>query len=203
MKILYSRVSSVEQNASRQLNNVDQYDQVMTDRCSGSIPLYERPYGKRLKELVDANQVTELTVHSIDRLGRNTIDVLQTWNDLTAKGITVICSNPLLRNFDSQGNPDAVSEMIVSILSIMAKFERKQIKERQAEGFARAKADGKMLGRKPGTKENSAKFLAKPKVQQIIKLLERNYTYDMIQNKVGCSASTIRKIKLLQKQQLT
>lgn len=72
MKVFYSRVSTTDQNISRQMDNLDGFDYVFTDYCSGSIDIWERPKGSQIKKLIDNNQLTHLEVHSIDRLGRNT-----------------------------------------------------------------------------------------------------------------------------------
>lgn len=197
MKVFYSRVSSASQSNERQIIKTENFDYVLEDTCSGSIPLYDRPKGKQIKELVEAETLKLLEVHSIDRLGRSTIDVLNTWNELTRQGITVVCRNPNLRNFNTNGKPDAVSEMIIAILSIMAKFERQQIRERQAEGIAIAKLKGRYQGRKINSIESIDKFLMKPKSVQIKKLLDKGRTYHEIRKIVNCSPATIMKVKTL------
>ena len=116
MKVFYSRVSTEEQNIERQLQNIEGFDYSFTDTCSGSIEFFQRPKGSQIKELINRKELTLLEVHSIDRLGRNTIDVLKTWRDLTDLGIKVVCRNPNLTNFKSDGTQDEVSEMIISIL---------------------------------------------------------------------------------------
>jgi len=124
MKVFYSRISTIEQNEERQLQNIKGFDYVFTDKCSGSIELFERPKGSQIKELIDKGQLTHLEVHSIDRLGRDTANVLIMWRLLTELGVKVVCRNPNLTNFKSDGSQDEVSEMIISILSTMFKFER-------------------------------------------------------------------------------
>ena len=68
MKVFYSRVSTEEQNDSRQLQNLKEFDYVFTDKCSGSIPLFERPKGSQIKKLIDNGNLSHVEVHSIDRL---------------------------------------------------------------------------------------------------------------------------------------
>ena len=135
MKVYYSRVSTEKQNSERQLQDLNGFDYVFTDTCSGSIEFFTRPKGFQIKELIDSGKLTHIEIHSIDRLGRSTIDVLKTWQELTELGIKVVCRNPNLTNFRSDGSQDEVSQMIISILSIMANFERKMILERQGEGI--------------------------------------------------------------------
>jgi DNA invertase Pin-like site-specific DNA recombinase len=195
MKVYYSRVSTQEQNEDRQLQNLNGFDYILTDKCSGSIPFYERPKGSQIKTLIDEEKLTHLEIHSIDRLGRSTIDVLKVWQELTDLGIKVVCRNPNLTNFKSDGTQDEVSGMIISILSIMASFERNMILQRQKEGIAIAKLKGRYTGRKINTKETTEAFIEKPRNQKILSYLDKGYKYAEICKIVGCSFSTINKVK--------
>ena len=167
MKVFYSRVSTEEQNSERQLQELKGFDYIFTDTYSGSIEFFKRPKGSQIKELIDNGKLTHLEIHSIDRLGRNTIDVLKTWQELTELGIKVVCRNPNLTNFKPDGTQDEVSVMIISILSIMAKFERDMILQRQKEGIKIAKEKGLYRGRKVGTQEAKENFIIKPNNQKI------------------------------------
>ncbi|MCM4171873.1 recombinase family protein [Arenibacter sp. TNZ] len=203
MKVFYSRVSTEEQSDSRQLKNTERgFDYVISDKCSGAIPLWERPRGKQIKELIDKGELNELHVHSIDRLGRNTIDVLSRWKELTELGIRVVCRNPNLQNINDEGNVDSFSEMMVSILSMMGKFEKDMIDMRRTEGIERTKQlePWKYSGRKIGTNDSPIKFLNKPKSKDILKDLERGYGVREISNMRDCSFSTIYKVINLNEQ---
>lgn len=195
MKVFYSRVSTLEQNDDRQLQDLNGFDYIFTDKCSGSIEFFLRPKGSQIKELIDKKKLTHLEIHSIDRLGRNTIDVLKTWQFLTEMGIKVVCRNPNLTNFKSDGSQDEVSQMIISILSIMANFERNMILQRQKEGIALAKVKGKYRGRKVGTEETKKRFIEKQQSQKILNYLEKEYPYSEIAKILSCSYSTINKVK--------
>ena len=128
-----------------------------------------------------------MEIHSIDRLGRNTIDVLHTWKALSEMGIKVVCRNPNLTNFKADGSQDEVSQMIISILSIMANFERNMILQRQKEGIEIAKTKGLYRGRKVGTQETKMDFIQKPRNQKILSYLEKEYPYSEICKIVSCS----------------
>jgi DNA invertase Pin-like site-specific DNA recombinase len=197
MKILYARVSSDGQNESRQLLNRSDYDYVFVDKCSGAIPLWDRPKGSEVKKLLDSGSLTRLEVHSIDRLGRSTLDVLSIWKELTEKGVVVTCRNPTLVNIDEHGNVNAFSSLMMAILSTMSDFERSLIKERQAEGIRLRKARGLYRGRSIGTKDSVEKFLSKPKTILVSKYLNRGLSYGEIQSIVGCSPNFISKVKRL------
>lgn len=202
MKVFYSRVSTVDQNEVRQMDNLEGFDYVLTDKCSGSIPLFERPKGSQIKKLMDNGKLSLLEVHSIDRLGRDTLSVLQLWKDFTLKGIRIVCRNPNFQNLNENGQTDMFSELMLSILSVMADFEKRLSKERQREGIAKAKLESKYNGRQIGTMETMEKFLSKPKVQMIIKDLEYGYTTQEIAYRCRCSFSTIDKVKKNYKIQL-
>ena len=195
MKVLYTRISCQDQNEIRQLQDTKGFDYVFTDKCSGNIEFFNRPKGSQIKDLISQKKLTHLEIHSIDRLGRSTLDVLKTWKDLTDMGIKVVCRNPSLTNFKNDGSEDEVSQLIISILSIMASFERKMILERQREGIEIAKIQGKFLGRKAGTTETKKSFIEKPRNQKILSYLDKGYKYDEICKILGCSFSTINKVK--------
>ena len=196
MKVLYSRVSSQSQNEERQVQKTEGFDYVLVDKCSGLIPLWERPQGSQIKKLIDSNQLTHLEIHSIDRIGRGLLSTLEVWKELTEKGVTVVCRNPTLRNLDENGNEDKFSQLMMSILSTMSDFERSLIRERQMEGIRLRKEKGLYKGRQIGTTESNERFLSKSKNQEIIKLLNRGLKYSEIQKILGCSPNLICKVNL-------
>ena len=195
MKVLYTRVSTVEQNIDRQVIDKDKYDYVLIDKCSGSIPLYERPKGSEIEKLISWGKLKELHVHSIDRLGRNTIDVLSTWKDLTEKGIRIICKNPSLQNIDENGKEDQFSSLLIGILSSLSLYEKSIIRERQMEGIRIRKEKGLYRGRRINTSETPTKLLKKPRSKKILEYIDKGYTYDEISKIVPCSRTTIVKVK--------
>ena len=199
MKVFYSRISSNDgsQNDERQLQNLKGFDYVLSDKCSGTIPLWERPKGSQIKKLITENKLKELHIHSIDRLGRSTIDVLSIWKELTEKGIRVVCRNPNFQNITDEGKTDMFSELMISILSTMSDFERKMIRERQMEGIRIRKEKGLYKGRQIGTTDSIEKFLNKPKSKDILRDLDNGYGIREISEMRDCSFSTIYKTKRL------
>jgi DNA invertase Pin-like site-specific DNA recombinase len=197
MKVLYSRVYSTSQQEDRQIQDTVGFDYVFTDKCSGLIPLWERPKGSQIKKMIDNGKLKQITVHSIDRLGRSTIDVLQVWKDLTEQGITIECRNPNLRNLDDTGRPDIFSELMISILSTMSKFEKEMISERQKEGILVARLKGKYKGRTVQSVETKDKFLSKPRIKKVIEYLNSGYSQQEITKIMRCSYSTIQKVNRL------
>jgi DNA invertase Pin-like site-specific DNA recombinase len=171
MKAIYIRVSTTEQNTNRQENTIEGA-KVFIDKISGSIPFSERPEGSKLMNLIKEGNVSELHVHSIDRLGRNTIDILTTIKLITSYNCNVISEKEGLKMLDADGKPNPIANLMIGILSTLAEFELSRIKERQAEGIAKAKIKGVYTGRPEGTEETKEDFLNKPKIKAILRNLK-------------------------------
>ena len=75
MNVLYCRVSTLDQKTDRQRINESDFKIVVEDKCSGSIPFFEREGGKEVAKLIDNGIVTCLSVWTIDRLGRNLSEI--------------------------------------------------------------------------------------------------------------------------------
>ena len=186
MKILYARISSISQNMDRQLINENEYGHIVTDRCSGSIGFFDREGGKQIQKLITKSAITSLHVISIDRLGRNLKDILNTIEFFTARRIPIHFISQGLTTLDSQGNESSVCSLMVGILASVAQIERSQILERQMDGIKIAKLKGNVfMGRKPGTKEDTLSFLNKPKNKQALDYIKKGYPLNEISKIVG------------------
>jgi len=196
MIVLYTRVSTLEQNPDRQLTNSKDYDYVLTDYCSGSLPLYQRPKGSEIKKMIENGTLTRLVIHDVTRIGRNTLDVLSIWSELTERGIVIECKNPNIRNINDDGKVDKFSELMLSILSTMSQFEKSLIRERQLEGIKVRKEKGLYGGRRIGTVDSVQSFLKKKRSQDILNYLSKGtYSYDEISKILSVSTTTITKVK--------
>ena len=197
MKVYYVRVSSIDQKTDRQRINEKEFDLIVEDKCSGSIPFFEREGGKKIKQLLDKKIITSLSVWTIDRLGRDLLDILNSIQYLSEQGIRIHFIQQGLISLDDEGKENPISKMIISILGIVAEMERKQIRERQREGIELAKLRGVYKGRIKGSKEDIRKFLSKPKVAKSIDYLKKGYRASEISKIVGIHVNTITKIKKL------
>ena len=151
MKIYgYIRVSSIDQNEDRQLIEMNRLQisapQIYIDKQSGKD--FERPQYKSLIKKLKPGDL--LYVLSIDRLGRNYEEIQNQWRILTKqKGVDIcVIDMPLL---DTRLHKDLmgtfISDLVLQILSFVAQSERENIKKRQAQGIAAAKAKGIHMGR--------------------------------------------------------
>ena len=188
MKVKYIRVSSIGQNTDRQ----DDFNgKTYTDECSGSKAFKDR---LRAKELLANKDITEVLVHSIDRLGRNTIDIMQTIQDFTSRGVNVISEKEGLQTIvDGKENP--VAKMMIGILGTLAEFELTRIKERQAEGIAKAKQKGSYAGRLTGSTESTETFANKKSTKEVLKYLRQGYSISKAAKLSSTSTGTVKKVK--------
>jgi DNA invertase Pin-like site-specific DNA recombinase len=139
-RIGYIRVSSLDQNTERQLDGIE-LDRVFTDNASGKDA--NRPQLQAALQFLREDDT--LLVHAMDRLGRNTEDLLRIVRELTERGVTVEFVRDRLT---FNGSTDKMAKLMLTMLAAIAEFERGLLKERQREGIAIAKAAGKYKGRK-------------------------------------------------------
>lgn len=146
----YVRVSSIDQNEQRQIVELSKRNvlsrNIYIDKQSGKS--FERPqYKKLIKKLKHGDL---LYILSIDRLGRNYLEIQEQWRMLTKeKGVDIcVIDMPLL---DTRNGKDLmgtfIADLVLQILSFVAQNERENIRKRQAQGIAVAKAKGIKFGR--------------------------------------------------------
>ena len=142
----YCRVSTSGQTTDNQIQEIAAaglnvlQTRAIAETISGSIAACERPGFKKLMEKLEAGDV--LVVTKLDRLGRNAMDVRQTVEALADLGVKVHCM--------ALGGVDLTSpagKMTMAVISAVAEFERDLLIERTQAGLARAKSEGKVLGR--------------------------------------------------------
>ena len=195
MKVLYVRVSSLEQKTDRQRINEKDFDILIEDKCSGAIPFFEREGGKEILKYVNEGLLTSLSVWQIDRLGRDLRDIINTIHFFNEKHISINFVSQGLTTLGPDGKENPISKMMISILGIVGEMERSQSKERQFEGIRIAKLKGVYQGRKEGSKEDMLTFLSKEKNKKALDYLKKGYKAVEIAKITGIHINTITKIK--------
>jgi putative DNA-invertase from lambdoid prophage Rac len=142
----YCRVSTLEQTTENQRREIEaagfniKPHRIVEENISGSVAANERNGFVRLTDRLEAEDV--LVVTKLDRLGRNTMDIRKTVENLASVGVKVHCL--------ALGGVDLTSpagKMTMQVISAVAEFERDLLIERTQAGIVRAKAQGKKLGR--------------------------------------------------------
>lgn len=148
MKIGYVRVSTIEQNEARQIEamKVDGVEKIYMDKKSGKD--FNRPEYQKMIASLHKGDI--LIIHSIDRLGRNYEEIIAEWRKITKEieADIIVQDMPLLnttQNKDLTGT--LIADIVLQLLSYVAQRERENIRQRQKEGIAIAKAQGKYKGR--------------------------------------------------------
>lgn len=195
ISILYVRVSTLEQRTDRQRVNEKDYDKVIEDKCSGSIPIFERPGGVELLNFIEKGLPITIAFWSIDRCGRDLRDVINFLHFTTQKRIPVYFVSQGLSTLDENGVENPIAKMMISILGVVGEMERKLILERQREGIELAKLQKRFLGRQKGTKDDPLKFLSKPKNKKAMELIKKDYKNIEVARITGLNVNTITKIK--------
>lgn len=175
----YARVSSPEQNLDRQTSRLTDAgaQKLFTDTVSGSTR--DRPGLEAALEYLRANDT--LLVVSMDRLARSLVDLHTLVDELSTHGITVTF---LQEGQSYSANPSPTGKLLLGMLGAVAEFERSIIRERQAEGIARAKARGVYKGRKPVPDE---------KIEQARQLISQGVPKARVARDLGISRSSLYK----------
>jgi len=201
MYYFYSRVSTISQNATRQQVNffkqIPDFDSkyLFVDKVPGNVPFIERAEASKLFDVVtnDTSEKKTIVVDSIDRLGRDLIDILSTIELFTKNGINLKSLKEGFETLLDNGKENQMAKMVVSVMGSIAQMERARIKERQAEGIVLAKALGKFQGRKIGSTISDSKILERHQI--IVKKLKKELSVREVAEIVNCSTTTVMKVK--------
>jgi putative DNA-invertase from lambdoid prophage Rac len=172
---IYARVSTTDQNTENQIREIEAAGfaidkrRIVTESISGSVAASERPGFSKLLDRLEDGDV--LIVTKLDRLGRNAMDVRSTVERLAAMGVRVHCL--ALGGVDLTS---AAGKMTMGVLNTVAEFERDLLIERTNAGIARAKAEGKAMGRPSAlTDEQQAQALQRLAAGAAVAQLARDY----------------------------
>ncbi len=154
----YVRVSTKEQHTDRQVAELKKYvdneNNIIIDKASGKD--FNRPQYTALRQL--STQGDTIYIKSLDRLGRNKEGIKQELQYFKDKGVLIRCLDipTTMMDYDSFGSlqqsvMDMVNNILIEVLGTIAEQERKTIKQRQKEGIAIAKQQGRPLGRPAAT----------------------------------------------------
>lgn len=182
----YARVSTVSQLTENQRQQVKQAGYTIEPRryveeqISGSVPALQRPGFASLLDRLEEGDT--LVVTKLDRLGRDAIDVQQTVKLFKARGVRLVVLQ--LGNLDLTSSS---GKLMVGMLAAIADFERDLIIERTQAGLARAKTEGKRLGRPTKTTEKER--------QAITSALHAGRTVSELAREYGISRALVHNIR--------
>lgn len=182
----YTRVSKTQQEPGNQIKEIEEAGfviephRIMTEMISGSMPITRRKGFARLLDKMEKGDV--LVVTKLDRLGRDAIDVSTTVAKLEKMEIRVHCLALGGVNLTS-----SAGKMTMGVINAVAQFERDLLIERTQSGLARAKSNGKKLGR--------PQVLSELQRKKIIQELQEEKTIASIARNFNTSRQTIMRIR--------
>ncbi len=195
-KARYIRQSTASQSNLRQLAKSYPDEELYIDVVSGSIPFKERAEGGRLLNDIENGKIDYLTIHAIDRAGRNTIEVLTFLNLCFDLNVTVKIENLGLESIIN-GKANPIFNLITTVLAELATIEKSTLLERQKEGIAQAKLLKKYKGREKGTVLTEEQIREKHK--KVIREIKANPDLSLrkIATLSGVAPNTVKKVVLL------
>lgn len=188
----YSRVSSITQSSNRQLEtfkNLSYFNSnnLYVDKVSGNVPFLERKEAIILFDVMTSNNDPKtLVVDSIDRLGRNLIDILKTIDRFSKNGINLKSLKEGFETLLEDGSENPMAKMAISVMGTIAENQRNSIKRNQAEGIALNKH--KFVGRKIGSTQSDERLLERHQV--VVSKIKKGLSIRDISSIVGCSTGT-------------
>lgn len=194
MKARYNRISTASQNIERQLAKQNPDETLYNDVVSGSVPFNERERGSQLTQDIIDGKINYVAVSSIDRLGRNLQDIINTIELFRDNDVVTRVDNLGLESMVN-GKKNPTFDLIISVMANVAVMERETLLERQAEGIAIAKAKGVYKGRVRGSVESKEEVLKKYK--SVVRLLNENLSLRKTAKLADVSLGTVQKVKSL------
>lgn len=185
-KIGYARVSSSNQNLSRQIEKLGNVEKIFADKVSGETT--NRPELKKLLNFLREGDIVVVT--ELDRLGRNNNDLTSIMRTIQGKGATLEVLNlPSLTGIEDENLRKLINNLIIEIYKYQAESERLHIRERQAQGIEIAKKQGRFKGKKPKYNYDN------PKLQHAFDLYKAGETENHIEKVTGINRRTFRRYR--------
>jgi len=195
MKVAYIRTSTKEQNLDRQIHAVkkENVDKIFSEQLSGKDT--NRPVFQEMMNYVRKGD--EILIVSLDRIGRNYLDIVETVRLLQARNVRLtVLDAPFLRfNTGNETLDKAMFDMFISLLGYIAQNEREKILERQKQGIIQAKLRGIYKGRPLKYHAQAKNPKDKLVFLNVSHQLEREIPIRQIARENGISKSTVYEIK--------
>lgn len=186
-KIGYARVSTRDQNIDRQLEQLKHVDRLFQEAVSGVSK--DRPQLKAMLDYIREGDI--VVVVELERLGRNSQELTEVMNQIQIKGATLEVLNlPTLRGIEDDNLRRLLNNLILELYKYQAQAERERIKERQAQGIAIAKTQGKYQGRKALFSEDDSRL------KHAFELYQSGYSDRDVATLTGINERTFRRYRV-------
>jgi DNA invertase Pin-like site-specific DNA recombinase len=199
--VIYSRVSTNSQDFKRQTDELTEYCKkmgfellgVFEEKISGNAKNEDRPKLMEMIGFIKENKVDKVLCWEMSRLGRNTIEVLQTIKMLNENLISLYIKNYNIETLNEKFEINPLSQFMIQILTSVSEMERSTIRQRIKSGYDSYRKSGGKVGRKEGFRKDKDQLLNEHK--DVAKLLRQGYSIRKIMKLTDKSSGTIQKIK--------
>lgn len=197
------RVSSQDQNHSRQITELTEYAatkglqivETITETISGSKSNEERKAVQQVLKLAKDKKINKLLIHEVTRLGRNTAEMLAALEALHKLKVSIEVKNYNLETLNPDGTVNNLAQFMFTLLADIGRMERATLIERVKSGMQEAKRKGKHVGRPQGTTKTKDSLLKQYK--SIVKCLIDGQTVRDTATLTGKGISTVMRVKKL------
>jgi DNA invertase Pin-like site-specific DNA recombinase len=202
--IIYARVSTNRQDLQRQLTELNQYAKKNGFEI---VATFEEKISGKSKERIEFQKMVSFAqtqnIHSVfcwelSRIGRNTVEVLTTIQELNSIQVNTYIHNLNLNTLES-GKINLLTDFLLKILASVNDMESNQIKQRLNSGYKHHIENGGKVGRPQSSVETKEQFLEKH--TEIIKLLKKSYPIRLIMQITNSSSVTVQKVKRILSEQ--
>lgn len=200
--VIFARVSSTNgtQDYERQINDLQvlastnnwAVEAIFAEKISGAKKNTERTELINMIEYVNSHNINKVLVTELSRLGRDTLQVLQSIEILNSYKVSVFIQNYSIETLTPEGEINPMSQFLITILAEVARMERKTIRERVASGYQNFRNDGGKVGRKAGYVKSDEAM--KQEYAEAIRLLRKGYSLRNTSKLTGKSINTLRKL---------
>ena len=146
-------------------------------------------------DYINSHDINKILVTELSRLGRDTLQVLQTIEILNQNKVSIFIQNYNIETLTPEGEVNPVSQFLITILAEVARMERKTIRERVASGYQNFRNNGGKVGRKVGYSKSDETM--KEEYAEELRLLKKGYSLRNVSKLTSTSINTLRKIKAL------
>lgn len=201
--VIYSRVSTTGQDFTRQTEELRDHSDKMNfdvlgvyeEKVSGMKKNEDRPKLMEMIQFIKENKVDKVLCWEMSRLGRNTIEVLQTINLLNDNKISLYIKNHNIETLNEKGEVNPMSQFMIQILTSVSEMERTTIRQRIKSGYDQFRNSGGKVGRKEGFTKDTDTLLQEHK--DVVKLLKQGYSVRKTMKLTDKSSGTVQKMKKL------
>jgi DNA invertase Pin-like site-specific DNA recombinase len=201
--VIYSRVSTHQQDYKRQTNELLEYsskmnwsvENIFEEKVSGAKKNEERKELINMIDYVKANNIKKVLSWELSRIGRNSLEVLKTINLLHENNISLYIKNHNIDTLDENGNVNPMSQFMIQILTSVSEMEKNTIRQRVKSGYDNYRKSGGKVGRRSGFKKDDETLLNENK--DVVKLLKQEYPIRKIMKLTNKSSGLVQKVKKL------